>query len=135
MKNRLVIVSPKVTAKVLTRDVLRRLQELLASGVMIYIIIGSDSQQRAIKDQAAIQNLMDIARTETRLFVRRDSGIRHSMLGADNLFVAMAFFEWLGHTGDYHRAFSRRKGIIVRDPEGVRRILDRYDLSEHTGYE
>jgi hypothetical protein len=135
VKNRLVIVSPKVTAKVLNREVLRRLQELLASGVMIYIIIGSDSQKKAIKDQAAIQNLMDIARTETRLFVRRDSGIRHSMLGADNLFVAMAFFEWLGHTGDYHRGFSRRKGIIVRDPEGVRRILDRYDLSEHTGYE
>jgi hypothetical protein len=135
VKNRLVIVSPKVTAKVLNRDVLRRLQELLASGVMIYIIIGSDSQQRSIKDQAAIQNLMDIARAETHLFVRRDSGIRHSMLGADNLFVAMAFFEWLGHAGDYQRGFSRRNGVIVRDPEGVQKILGRYDLSEHTGHE
>jgi len=135
VKNRLVIVSPNVTAKVLNRDVLRRLQELLNSGVMIYIVIGPDSGQGPVKDQAAVQNLMDIARTDTRLFVRRDSGIRHSILGVDNLFVAMAFFEWLGHTGDYHRGFSRRRGVIVRDPDRVRRILDRYDLSEHIGDE
>jgi hypothetical protein len=133
VKNRLVIVSPKVTAKVLNREVLKRIQELLTSGVLIYITLGTDSQQKGIKDQAAIQNLMDIARSDTRLFVRRDSGIRHSILGADNIFVALASFDWLGHTGDHHRSFSRRRGVIVRDPDGVQKLLSRYDLSEHIG--
>jgi hypothetical protein len=132
-KNRLVIVSPKVTAKVLNREVLKRFHELLTSGVMIFITVGPESQEKSVKDRAAIQNLIDMARANTRLFVKRDSRITQSVLGVDNLFVAMASFEWLGHTGDHYRGFSRRQGIIVRDPDKISRILDRYDLSEHVG--
>jgi len=132
-KNRLVIVSPKVTAKVLNRELLKRLQELLTSGVMIFMTIGPESEERGIKDKAAIQNLIDMARANSRLFVTRKPGITQSILGVDKLFVAMTSFEWLGHTGDHNRGFSRRQGIIVRDPDRISRILDRYDLSEHVG--
>lgn len=134
-KKRLVIVSPNVTAKVLNREILKRFQELLTSGVMIFITIGDPSAQRTMRDQAAVQNLFDLARANTRMFIVRDPHMRRSVLGVDDIFVALAAFDWLGHTGDLHRQFARRQGVVIRDPEKVRLILAPYDLSEHIGNE
>jgi hypothetical protein len=127
-KQRLLILSPWIRAKVVNRSFVRQLENLLKRNVKVFIGygLGEDDTQMNDNDRRAEQDLQQLASQYPHFsFVRRPTGDLHSkVLISDRRFIITTSFNWLSFRGDPNRTFRDEQGMFVGIPEVVDERFD-----------
>jgi len=118
-QRRMMIISPWITAKVVNREFVKRLEELLRKQVAVYIGYGiseEETQNLYAKDQAAREDLRQLARKYSHFCFVRLGNTHAKVLIKDSDFAAVTSFNWLSFKGDPDRAFRDEQGILLQEP-------------------
>lgn len=114
-KERLLIISPWIRAKVVNKTFVRRLEGLLRRGVLVYIGygLGEEEDRANPSDVRAEEDLEKLSnRYENFKFVRL--GDTHAkVLISDREFWVNTSFNWLSFKGDPNRTFRDERGTYV----------------------
>jgi hypothetical protein len=113
VRSRLLIISPWLSAAVLTRPFLENLEALARRGVSVSIGFGIDDG-RDDKESAkrAEKNLVRAANRCSGFVVARFGNSHEKVLIADDR-VIVGSFNWLSFKGDRNRTYRAERGILV----------------------
>lgn len=141
-KSRLMIISPWVAGKVVTRAFTNKLESLLRKGVLVYIGYGisEDETQNLIpSDVAARKKLRDLDQMFSNFTFKRLGNTHAKVLIKDSEFAAITSFNWLSFKGDPSRTFRDEQGTLLRKPDSVNKKFDelvaRFDVPPHSATE
>lgn len=133
-KSRLMIISPWVAGKVVTRAFTNKLETLLRKGVLVYIGYGisEDETQNLIpSDIAARKKLRDLDQMFSNFTFKRLGNTHAKVLIKDSEFAAITSFNWLSFKGDPSRTFRDEQGTLLRKPDSVNKkfeeLVTRFD--------
>lgn len=114
VRRRLLIVSPWVSASVVTKQFLNDLRRLARKDVSIRIGFGIDDKRLTTeRDRAAERELLQLSKESANIVVKRLGDTHAKVLVADdNLIVGS--FNWLSFRGDQGRAYRQERGILVK---------------------
>ncbi|MFP5263376.1 MAG: phospholipase D-like domain-containing protein [Blastocatellia bacterium] len=117
---RLMIVSPWITASVVDAEFLKKLETALQRGVNVYIAHGLGEKGKHYKGNESL-------RTEERLkeLASRHKNFRLKFLGNthakvllyDSKCVALSSFNWLSFKGDPDKTFRDEQGVLITRPD------------------
>ncbi len=123
-KDRILIISPWIRAKVVNHEFLKKLEQCLINGIKIYIGYGiadeSTSKLPGI-DIKAIENLRSLAQKFPKFYFRKLGNTHAKVLIKDMDFAAISSFNWLSFKGDPNRTFRDEQGTLLQRPELVQR--------------
>lgn len=136
-KRRLLIISPWIKAKVVNREFVRRLEDLLRKGVLVYFGYGiteEETQDLLQVDRAAREDLRRLSEQYPNFRFVRLGDTHAKVLIKDSEFVAVTSFNWLSFKGDPRMEFRDEQGVLVQDPSWVDRkfeyLLSRFGPAE-----
>ena len=111
-KNRLLIISPWISDRVLNNLRLQKIRALVDLGVEVFIGygIGDDNNQRPGKDkgQQAIRFLSDLAYRKPNLHFKEFGDTHAKILLVDDKYAVIGSFNWLSLEGDPRKVFERK---------------------------
>ena len=124
-RERLVIVSAFLSAKVIDRDFVKDLDRALARGVKVWIAYGMGEQggRQAERERSwdwveAEDRLRELAARHPAAFYLADMGNTHAkILLRDRDFVVSGSFNWLSFRGDRNQPHRDEDGIQVTEPQ------------------
>lgn len=126
-KERLLIISPWIRAKVVNRSFIFELERTLRRNVKVFIGygLGEYDDEARDNDRRAEQDLQRLAdRYANFLFVRL--GDTHAkVLVCDRAFMVTTSFNWLSYRGDPNRTFRDEQGMYVGIPEVIEERFQR----------
>ena len=123
-RERLLIISPWITASIVNDDFRRKLAKLSQAGVQIYIGYGitDDGQRRKNpRDEVAERDLLRLASTLENLKVKKLGDTHAKVLAYDRKWVVVGSFNWLSYKGDRNRPYRDEQSILLRMPSMVDR--------------
>jgi hypothetical protein len=121
-QSRLMIISPWIKRKVVDQAFVRKLEQLLANGVKIYIGYGINEQPTAnasFQDAAAVNDLKNLSNKYPTFTFKRLGNTHAKVLIKDSEFAAVTSFNWLSFKGDPHRTFRDEQGTLLQVSELV----------------
>jgi len=120
-KQRLLIISPWIRAKVVNRSFVRQLENLLKRDVKVYIGygLGEQDEQMNDSDRRAEQDLEKLADRYANFSLIRLGDTHAKVLISDRQFIVTTSFNWLSFRGDPNRTFRDEQGMFVGIPEFV----------------
>ncbi len=123
-KERLLIISPWIRAKVVDKDFVRRIEELLQNRVTVYIGYGLGPDYKGNQaDNKVIYNLKKLSEKHKDLFLFKEFGDTHAkVLIQDDKYFVITSFNWLSFRGDPKRTFREEWGTYV----GEKKVVERY---------
>jgi phosphatidylserine/phosphatidylglycerophosphate/cardiolipin synthase-like enzyme len=125
-KQRLLIISPWIRAKVVNRSFVRQLENLLKRNVKVFIGygLGEEDTQMNESDRRAEQDLDNLASRFAHFAFVRLGDTHAKILISDRRFIVTTSFNWLSFRGDPNRTFRDEQGMFV----GVAELVDnRFD--------
>lgn len=126
-RDRLLIVSPWIRAKVVDRAFRARLEQLLKDGVQVCIAHGIDDGANAPDwDKRAEEALEKLAATHPNFVLKRLGDTHAKILVVDDRFVIVTSFNWLSYKGDPNLPFRDERGTLVTVKSEIDRIYDDY---------
>ena len=126
-KHRLLLISPWIRSKVVTRSFLEKLEQLLRRKVAVYLGYGisqNETTNLSIADQSAIRRLKDLANLYPAFQFKRLGDTHAKVLIKDEEFAAITSFNWLSFKGDPQRTFRDEQGTLLTKPELVNKKFD-----------
>jgi phosphatidylserine/phosphatidylglycerophosphate/cardiolipin synthase-like enzyme len=120
-RERLLIISPWIKAKVVNRAFVSKLERLLARNVKVYIGygLGEDDEQSRDNDRRAEQDLERMAQKYANFTFVRLGDTHAKVLISDRNFIVTTSFNWLSFKGDPNRTFRDEQGTFVAIPDFV----------------
>lgn len=126
-RDRLLIVSPWIRAKVVDRPFRDRLEKLLKDGVQVCIAHGIDDGTNAPDwDKRAEESLEELASTHPNFVLKRLGDTHAKILVVDDRFVIVTSFNWLSYKGDPKLPFRDERGTLVTVKSEIDRIYVDY---------
>lgn len=110
-RQRLLVVSPWITSKVVDSLFLRNLENLLSRGVEVDIVYGIKGDERS--SQKAIRELCQLSRNFTNLRFYQHENNHSKILIVDDVVITSSF-NWLSFKGDASKTFRREEGTLVK---------------------
>ena len=121
-QQRLLIISPWITAKVVDADFLMKLETLLRKGVQVHIGHGITPHATRNPDagDVAAKGKLEALSTKYSNFTFVRLGNTHAkVLIKDREFAAVSSFNWLSFKGDPKRTFRDEQGIVLQSEDLV----------------
>jgi hypothetical protein len=121
-KSRLMIISPWIRRKVVDREFVRKLEQLLSNRVNVYIGYGIKEQPTTnmpYQDAAAVDDLQRLSDKYPTFIFKRLGNTHAKVLIKDGEFAAVTSFNWLSFKGDPHRTFRDEQGTLLQVPQLV----------------
>jgi hypothetical protein len=121
-RERLLIISPWITAEVVDTDFLKNLEALLKKGVLVHIGHGITPQtkKRPKQQDQAVKARLEALSTQYSNFRFVRLGNTHAkVLIKDQEFAAVSSFNWLSFKGDPNRTFRDEQGVMLQRLELV----------------
>lgn len=126
-RDRLLIVSPWIRAKVVDRPFRDRLEKLLKDGVQVCVAHGIDDGANAPDwDKRAEGSLEELASTYPNFILKRLGDTHAKILVVDDRFVIVTSFNWLSYKGDPNLPFRDERGTLVTVKSEIDRIYADY---------
>jgi hypothetical protein len=131
-KERLVIVSPRITGAVLDDDVARALRRVLDKGVSVRLAYGVSRDAAAGVDDGAHERLRRLRNDFRTLEVAHVPSLKVNALVRDGTLAVVTNFPLLSHRGDAKRALGDERGWLLAVPELAETESHRWDTAwEH----
>ena len=123
-KERVMIISPWIRAKVVNQDFIKKLEMLLARQVAVYIGFGTSDEKDKTEnlydnDRLALDKLRQLEQKYPSFCLNRLGNTHAKVLIKDSEFVAVTSFNWLSFRGDPDRTFRDEQGTLIQKPEYV----------------
>ena len=120
-KERLLIISPWIRAKVVNHAFISKLERLLTRKVNVYIGygLGEDDDQIRDNDRRAEQDLERLAQKYPNFAFVRLGDTHAKVIISDRNFIVTTSFNWLSFKGDPNRTFRDEQGTFVAYPEFI----------------
>jgi hypothetical protein len=120
-KERLLIISPWIMAKVVNHAFISKLERLLTRKVNVYIGygLGEDDDQIRDNDRRAEQDLERLAQKYPNFAFVRLGDTHAKVIISDRNFIVTTSFNWLSFKGDPNRTFRDEQGTFVAYPEFI----------------
>ena len=115
-RERLIITSPGLQAKVLDAELMEKLRHCVESGVSVHIGWGYEAGALKRSDPEAVRALDDLARESPNLNVRKLNRKIDNVLICDSRWMSSSDFPWLSFEGDPGRALMDERALTVSDP-------------------
>lgn len=126
-RDRLLIVSPWIRAKVVDQAFRGRLEQRLKDGVQVCVAHGIDGGSNAPDwDKRAEEALEKLASTYPNFILKRLGDTHAKILVVDDRFVIVTSFNWLSYKGDPNLPFRDERGTLVTVKAEIDRIYDDY---------
>ena len=124
-KDRLLIISPWIRAKVVNPSFVRQLEVLLKRNVKVFIGygLGQEDEEMNESDRRAEQALRNLADRFSHFRFIRFGDTHSKILISDRKFIVTTSFNWLSFRGDPNRTFRDEQGMFVGLPDIVDRAL------------
>jgi len=127
-QERLLIISPWITAASVNRDFIRQFEHLLRRGVKVFIGYGfgetkPDKNDWDLRAQTSIQEL---TQKYANFTLKRLGDTHAKVLISDQKFAISTSFNWLSFRGDRSRAFRDERGTIVYDAQKIDELFNSY---------
>lgn len=116
-RQRLMIISPWITKKVVNEEFIRRIEGLLRKNVSVYIGYGLPHGQR--NHPWSIGKLEDLGRKFDSMHFVKLGDTHAKVLISDNDFFVVSSFNWLSFKGDPSATFRDEQGVLIALPELV----------------
>ena len=130
-KNRLLIISPWITDRVLNNLRLQKIRNLVDRGVEVFIGygIGDDNNQRPGRDKGAqaIRFLSDLAARKQNLHFKEFGDTHAKILLMDDSYAVIGSFNWLSFEGDPRKGFREEMSYYVNVKTEIEKLFERYD--------
>jgi hypothetical protein len=126
-RERLLIVSPRISAGVLDRVFERSLRKLLERGVEVRLGYGSGRDRGSGVDASAHERLEGLRRDYRNLTVAHLGATKASVLIRDGAFAIVTHFPLLGHRGDPKRTLGDERGWLLGSAELVAAEREQWD--------
>jgi hypothetical protein len=124
---RLLIISPWITAQVVDSDFLKDLEQLLRKGLSVYVghgITPNTTKNPHPNDVAAKGKLEALSRRFSNFQFIRLGNTHAKVLIKDHDFAAVGSFNWLSFKGDPSRTFRDEQGILLQRKDLVDQKFD-----------
>ncbi|XBB66367.1 phospholipase D-like domain-containing protein [Nocardioides sp. WV_118_6] len=126
-RDRLLIVSPWIRAKVVDQTFRAHLERLLKDGVQVCIAHGIDDGTNAPDwDKRAEEALEELAAVYPNFVMKRLGDTHAKILVVDDRFVIVTSFNWLSYKGDPNLPFRDERGTLVTVKSEIDRIYEDY---------
>jgi len=129
--DRLLIISPWITDRVLNNLRLQKIRALVDRGVDVFIGygIGEDNNQRPGKDRGeqAIKFLSDLAYKKENLHFKELGDTHAKILLVDDKYAVIGSFNWLSFEGDPRRTFREEMSYYVNVKSEIEKLFKRYE--------
>lgn len=127
-QERLLIISPWITAASVNREFVQQFEQLLRRNVKVYIGYGfgetkSDKKDWDLRAQKSIQEL---TQKYTNFTLKRLGDTHAKVLISDQKFAISTSFNWLSFRGDRSRTFRDERGTIVYDAQKIDELFNSY---------
>lgn len=123
-RDRVLIISPWIRRRVVSRDFVRSLRSLLGRGVKVWLGYGlGDDQGARRQDIEARRDLEELASENANFVLRRLGDTHAKVLVKDSDFFVITSFNWLSFRGDANRTFREEWGTLVGVPELVEQFF------------
>jgi hypothetical protein len=136
---RLLIVSPWISASVVTDEFLKRLEVLLRKGVQVYLGygIGDDRDRRETKaDKEVKEKLHGLAARRNNFRCKNFGNTHAKILAYDRAWCVATSFNWLSFRGDRSKGYRDEQGFLVTAPEFVDEAFNKqmpaFDVTDRT---
>ena len=126
---RIMIISPWITASVVDRQFIDQLRKALARGATIYIgygIGGKDEKPQTSRDTEALKLLNKLAEAEKRFHLVRLGDTHAKILLSDQRYVITGSFNWLSFKGERKLRFRDERSVYVAIPEQIEEVFVSY---------
>lgn len=125
-KERLLLISPWIRAKVVNRAFVRSLEDALRRNVNVYIGYGLGEVDREMNDsdRRAEQDLVRLSEKFSNFKLVRLGNTHAKVLVCDREFVVTTSFNWLSFRGDPNRTFRDEQGMFVGIPEKIDQVFE-----------
>lgn len=123
-RNRLLIISPWIRAKVVNFEFLKKLEALLQRSVDVFIGYGTSAEKDNTEnlydaDRLAIEKLRQLEQRYVNFRFKRLGNTHAKVLIKDSEFVAVTSFNWLSFRGDPDKTFRDEQGTLIQHVEHV----------------
>jgi predicted transcriptional regulator len=127
-RERLMIISPWIRARVVNERFIRTIKTALDRGVDIYIGygIGDEGGRESNWDREAIKKLEGLATSNEHFHFQYFGDTHAKVLVCDNRWVITTSFNWLSFAGDPNMAFRDERGIFSSSPTVIAQLLASY---------
>lgn len=113
-RQRLLIVAPWISGKVVTKSLIDDLRRLARKGVAIHIGYGIDDERAADeRDRTAERELLRLSNDLRDVVVARLGDTHAKVLISDDT-VIVGSFNWLSFKGDQRRMYRQERGMLVQ---------------------
>ncbi len=126
---RIMIISPWITASVVDRQFVDQLRKALARGASVYIgygIGGKDEKPQTPRDTEALKSLVKLAEAEERFHLVRLGDTHAKILLSDQRYVITGSFNWLSFKGERKLRFRDERSVYVAIPEQIEEVFASY---------
>jgi hypothetical protein len=126
-QERLMIISPWIRADIVTKDFIRKIEELLRRNVALYIGYGIAEEYKTkarAKDVAAIEALRKLKDRYPHFSFIRFGNTHAKVLIKDHDFAAITSFNWLSFKGDANRPLRDEQGTLYQSRDKVDQKFD-----------
>lgn len=126
---RLMIISPWITASVVDSQFVGRLRKAVARGVAVYIgygIGGKDEKPQTARDAEALKSLEKLAEAEENFHLVRLGDTHAKILVSDQRYVIIGSFNWLSFKGERKLRFRDERSVYVAMPEQIEEVFVSY---------
>lgn len=130
-KERLLIISPWITDRVLNNLRLQKIRALVDRGVEVFVGygIGEDNNQRPGRDKGeqAIKFLTELARRKANLHFKEFGDTHAKILLVDDKYAVIGSFNWLSFEGDPRKGFREEMSYYVNVKTEIEKLFQRYN--------
>ena len=120
-KNRILIISPWISAAVVNGEFLRSLESTLRRGAKVYVGYGISGEQhtKPIDQNYGLKQLVALSNKYPEFHLKRFGNTHAKVLIKDSEFSATTSFNWLSFKGDPNRTFRDEQGVLVQDAQSI----------------
>jgi phosphatidylserine/phosphatidylglycerophosphate/cardiolipin synthase-like enzyme len=120
-KQRLLIISPWISAGVVDGAFLKNLEATLRRGVKVYIGYGISGEEhtKPIDQNYGLKQLIALSNKHPEFHLKRFGNTHAKVLIKDSEFSATTSFNWLSFKGDPNRTFRDEQGVLVHSAEAI----------------
>jgi hypothetical protein len=120
-KQRLLIISPWISAGVVNAEFLDNLESTLRRGVKVYIGYGISGEHhtKPVDQNYGLKQLMALSQKYPGFHLKRFGNTHAKVLIKDVEFSATTSFNWLSFRGDPNRTFRDEQGVLIHRAEAV----------------
>jgi hypothetical protein len=125
-RRRILVISSRATAEVISREFLNLLRARLNEGVQIAMAVGpavGSPADQELQDRAW-ERLDRFYRDYGNFRLKRLARPGPSVFARDSDLAVLSRFDWLGHEGCAERRFLDERGLLLRDPALVEEIFE-----------